>query len=48
MAIVVEDPRQAAEDAKTAVRSLVPEGLCVLSYLPTAEAGREFMAYLNK
>ena len=48
VAIVVEDPRQAAEDAKTAVRTLVPEGLCVLSYLPTPEAGREFMAYLNK
>jgi len=47
VAVVVDDPRQAAEDAKTAVRSLAREGLCVLSYLPTAEAGREFMACLK-
>ena len=47
VAIVVQDPHQAAEDARTAIRSLAPEGLCLLSYLPTAEAGHDFMAFLE-
>lgn len=45
IAIVVADPQQAARDASTAMEALSPEGLCILSYLPTAAAGEEFLSH---
>ena len=48
ISIVLEDPIAAARDAQLAIRALPSSGLCILSYLPNAEAGREFMSRVGQ
>lgn len=48
VAVCQEDPMEAARQAKTAIAELDPAGLCILSYLPTTEAGGIFMHQVGK
>ena len=48
VAVCQQDPLEAARQAKTAKAELDRAGLCILSYLPTAEAARTFMHQVGK
>jgi len=43
LAVTEKDPAIAASQAQMALRELSPQGLCVLAYLPTVEAGKLFL-----